>query len=110
MTANSKLIITADEGLRGGKKVPLKVNTDEALKKCAGNEKVIVVRRTGGSRCHDAGPRPLVSRGSRKGFSRLQAGEDEGGRSAVHPLYLGLDRQAQGRACTRPAAISSMPR
>ena len=46
--ANSKLIITADEGLRGGRKVPLKVNTDDALKRCAGNEKVIVVRRTGG--------------------------------------------------------------
>ena len=46
--ANSKLVITADEGLRGGKKVPLKANTDEALKRCAGNEKVIVVRRTGG--------------------------------------------------------------
>ena len=46
--ANSKVIITADEGLRGGRKVPLKVNTDEALKRCAGNEKVIVVRRTGG--------------------------------------------------------------
>jgi acetyl-CoA synthetase len=46
--ANSKLVITADEGLRGGRKVPLKVNTDEALKRCAGNEKVVVVRRTGG--------------------------------------------------------------
>ena len=27
-------IITADEGVRGGKKIPLKKNTDEALKKC----------------------------------------------------------------------------
>ncbi len=45
--ANSKLIITADEGLRGGRKVPLKHNCDEALKRCAGNEKVLVVRRTG---------------------------------------------------------------
>jgi acetyl-CoA synthetase len=43
----SKFIITADEGIRAGKKIPLKVNTDEALKKCAGNEKVLVVRRTG---------------------------------------------------------------
>ncbi|NJM29908.1 MAG: acetate--CoA ligase [Rhizobiales bacterium] len=46
---DSKFVITADEGLRGGKKIPLKVNTDEALKKCAGNEKVLVVRRTGGN-------------------------------------------------------------
>ncbi len=47
--ANSKMVITADEGLRGGKKVPLKANTDAALKKCAGDKKVIVVRRTGGA-------------------------------------------------------------
>ncbi len=53
--ANSKLVITADEGLRGAKKVPLKVNTDEALKKCAGDEKVIVVRRTGGAVTMKAG-------------------------------------------------------
>ncbi|WP_072396177.1 acetate--CoA ligase [Hyphomicrobium sp. CS1GBMeth3] len=46
--AGSKFIITADEGLRGGKTVPLKKNTDEALKRCAeGDEKVLVVRRTG---------------------------------------------------------------
>ena len=45
--AESKLIITADEGLRGGKTVPLKKNTDEALKTCKGDEKVLVVRRTG---------------------------------------------------------------
>ncbi len=45
--ADSKFIITSDEGYRGGKTVPLKKNTDEALKKCAGDEKVLVVRRTG---------------------------------------------------------------
>jgi acetyl-CoA synthetase len=47
--AESKFIITADEGLRGGKPVPLKKNADEALKKVAkGGERVLVVRHTGG--------------------------------------------------------------
>ncbi|MBS0376324.1 MAG: acetate--CoA ligase [Proteobacteria bacterium] len=46
----SKLVITADEGLRGGRKVPLKANVDAALGQAAGGsvEKVVVVRRTGG--------------------------------------------------------------
>ena len=44
----STVVITADEGLRGGKPVPLKVNTDEAIKKAPGVKKVLVVRHTGG--------------------------------------------------------------
>jgi acetyl-CoA synthetase len=43
----SKFVITADEGVRGGRTIPLKKNTDEALKKTKGGEKVLVVRRTG---------------------------------------------------------------
>jgi len=47
--STSKVVITADEGLRGGKKVPLKVNVDEALTRpgTASVETVLVVRRTG---------------------------------------------------------------
>ncbi|MGL4397132.1 MAG: acetate--CoA ligase [Hyphomicrobium sp.] len=45
--AQSKFLITADEGLRGGKPVALKKNADAALAKCPGGEKVLVVRRTG---------------------------------------------------------------
>ena len=45
--ADSKFIITADEGMRGGKPVALKKNADTALAKCKGGEKVLVVRRTG---------------------------------------------------------------
>jgi acetyl-CoA synthetase len=45
---DSRLVITADEGYRGGKKVPLKANVDEALKSCPSVERVLVVRRTGG--------------------------------------------------------------
>jgi acetyl-CoA synthetase len=44
-----KVVITADEGLRGGKRVPLKANTDEALKKVPFVEKCVVVKRTGGN-------------------------------------------------------------
>ena len=45
----SKVVITADEGLRGGRKVALKVNADEAVKKTGDIvTSMIVVRRTGG--------------------------------------------------------------
>ena len=46
----SKIVITADEGLRGAKTIPLKENTDKALsfKESATVEHVIVIRRTGG--------------------------------------------------------------
>jgi len=44
----SKIVITADHGLRGGRKVPLKANTDTALSKVPGVEKVLVVKHTGG--------------------------------------------------------------
>ncbi|RKQ73919.1 acetate--CoA ligase [Oceanibaculum indicum] len=45
---DSTVVVTSDEGLRGGRKVPLKANTDEALKKCPGVKSVVVVKRTGG--------------------------------------------------------------
>jgi acetyl-CoA synthetase len=45
--AQSKFVITADEGLRGGRKVPLKVNVDAAIDRVGGVDHVLVVRRTG---------------------------------------------------------------
>jgi len=44
----SIVVITADEGVRGGKPIPLKANTDVALRKTPTVETVIVVKRTGG--------------------------------------------------------------
>ena len=43
----SSVVVTADEGLRGGKRVPLKANVDDALQGCPDVETVIVVARTG---------------------------------------------------------------
>ena len=45
----SKIVITADEGLRGGRKVPLKANVDAAIEKAGGVDWVVVVKRTGGA-------------------------------------------------------------
>jgi len=45
---DSNCIITADEGLRGGRKIPLKANVDEALSRCPSVKTCIVVQRTGG--------------------------------------------------------------
>jgi acetyl-CoA synthetase len=45
---DSPLLITADEGRRGGRRVALKANADEALKSCPGVKNVIVVQVTGG--------------------------------------------------------------
>ena len=44
---NSTIIITADEGIRGGKTIPLKSNTDEAISKAKMCKTTIVVKRTG---------------------------------------------------------------
>ncbi len=45
---DSNCVVTADEGVRGGKAIPLKANTDAAVAKCSTVKKVFVVKRTGG--------------------------------------------------------------
>ena len=47
LDSDCQTVITADEGLRGGKKVPLKGNVDEAMKGCPNVHTVLVVTRTG---------------------------------------------------------------
>ena len=48
LDSECKLVITADEGVRGGKSIPLKANVDIATKECECVEHIIVVKRTGG--------------------------------------------------------------
>ncbi|MEE4203397.1 MAG: acetate--CoA ligase [Halieaceae bacterium] len=47
LDADCRLVITADQGLRGGKAVPLKANVDKALADCPNVDSVVVVKRTG---------------------------------------------------------------
>ena len=46
---DSTLVITADEGCRAGKKIPLKANVDAAVRECTSVKKVVVVKATGGA-------------------------------------------------------------
>lgn len=48
LDSDCQTVITADEGVRGGKAIPLKANTDEALAACPNVHTVITVKRTGG--------------------------------------------------------------
>ena len=48
LDSDCQTVITADEGVRGGKAIPLKANTDEALTNCPNVHTVITVKRTGG--------------------------------------------------------------
>jgi acetyl-CoA synthetase len=47
--AKSTILITADEGVRGGRKIPLKANSDAATDKAGGVNDIVVVRHTGGA-------------------------------------------------------------
>jgi len=48
LDSDCRVVVTADEGLRGGKAVPLKANTDKAVAKCPNVHTVLTVKRTGG--------------------------------------------------------------
>ena len=95
----SKVVITADEGLRGGKRVPLKANVDAALAKGAGTivEKVLIVSHTNADIPIVEG-RDVRYGEAKRGVPGVRARADERRGSALHPLHLGFDRQAQGRA------------
>ena len=92
----SKVVITADEGIRAGKKIPLKANVDDALTnpETSSIQKVIVCKRTNGAikwnQHRDIWYEDLM----KVGGHRLRAKRDGRRRSTVHPLYLRFHRQA----------------
>ena len=51
LDADCEMVITADEGLRGGKVVPLKSNVDEALEKCPDVKNTLGYKKNWGKHC-----------------------------------------------------------
>ncbi|GJE53770.1 MULTISPECIES: acetate--CoA ligase [Methylobacterium] len=82
----AKLVITADEGLRGGRKVPLKANVDEAIKRLddASVDHVVVVRRTGGNVTMEAGRDVYYDEAAKEVTDDCPAVPVE----AEHPLFI----------------------
>src|ERR1700712_2632517 len=82
----SKLVITADEGLRGGRKVPLKANVDAAIASWPANsvDHVIVVRRTGSDVAMEAGRDVYYHAAAEQVTDECPAEAVE----AEHPLFI----------------------
>ena len=97
LDCKSDVVITADGGYRGGRIVPLKITTDEALKECPDVKTVVVLKRDRQGRAVQRGPRPVVARHRPHRAGRVPAREDGRRGPALHPLYERLDRKAQGR-------------
>ncbi len=82
----STFVITADEGLRGGRTIPLKANVDEALKQCPDVKTVLVVSRTGAPVAWTAG-RDLAYADERARVSADCAPEPMGAEDPLFILY-----------------------
>ncbi len=89
----SRFVITADEGLRGGRVVPLKANVDAALEYCPDVQGVLVVRRTGAEVAMKAG-RDFRYETERAKVSAACAAEPMG---AEDPLFILYTSGSTGR-------------
>ncbi len=93
--SGAKLLVTADEAPRGGRRTPLKANADKALAGLAGVRQ-LVVRRTGGDVPWDAGRDVWLHEEMDRVSDHCAPGGDGRRGPALHPLHLGLDRPAEG--------------
>ena len=87
---DSKVVITADEGLRGSKKVPLKANTDKALKQCPMVEKVLVIKRTNADVNFVEGRDVWYNEAVQEVSAGLSGRRNERRRPSFHSLYIGF--------------------
>ena len=83
----AELIITQDEGRRGGKPLPLKKVVDDAVAQTSSVKKVLVYRHTGGAIAWNAGARRLVARGPRDRRAPTRAPTPMGAEDPLFILY-----------------------
>jgi hypothetical protein len=97
--AGARVLVTADQGLRGGRAVELKKLADAALADAPSVERVIVLRRTGADvPFHDGRDRWWHVEMDAPQISDLVAPEDTGAEDAsLHPLHVGIHRKTEGR-------------
>ena len=107
--ANSDIIITADEGIRGGRKIPLKANADVAAEKARGVGTIIVVRRTG-AKVNMQPRRDIYYDEIAKTVPADCPCEEMNAEDPLFILTPRARRASRRASCTRPAAISSMSR
>ena len=101
----STVIITADEGVRGGRKIPLKANSDAAADKAGGvtiDDRRAPHRR---GRRHEGGARRLLRRDRQDGVGRLPVRGDEAPRTRCSSS-IRRARPASPRACCTPPAAT----
>ncbi len=89
--ADCQVIITADEGIRGGKKVPLKANVDAAIADCEQVHSVIVVNRTGADVNWNDKIDVNYYEAIKTFACRLSARGDGRGRSFIYFIYFRLN-------------------
>ncbi len=97
--AGAVAVITADGQFRGGREIPLKPVVDEALAMggCEGIKHRLRLQAHRLGHPDEGRPRRLVERRRREPARHLRADVGRRRASAVHPLHVGLHRQAEGR-------------
>ncbi len=109
--AGAVALITADGQMRGGKEIALKPACDEAIAMggCEAVKNVFVYKRTGTAIAMKAGRDNWWHDAVKGQTERVRAHAGERRASALHPLHLGIHRQAQGRAALHRAATCCRP-
>jgi acetyl-CoA synthetase len=96
--AECNVVVTSDEGMRGGRKVPMKANADKALQSTPSVKKMVVVKRTGGNIAWKQAATCGITMSWPQPVRRLPTRTHGRRGPAVYPVHLRLHRQAQGRA------------